>query len=109
DVPSASAHQASLDNRMHSRYASWSESPSNASSGTFTSVSTTRDSSAARRPIDGSASTSRPSVPDSTTNIAGPEPSTSAPMTNSSDSAARTTADFTPLRTNPPGTLLAFV
>src|SRR3712207_9346827 len=50
----------------------------------------------------------RPGVEDSTRNSAG-DPSRSAPTTNSSASAPRGTADFTPLSTKPSPSGTAFV
>ncbi len=55
---------------------------------------------AGRRPIAGSASTERPLAPDSTTNRAGPMPSASAAITNSSQSLARASSDLVPSRTH---------
>ena len=64
---------------------------------------------AARRPIAGSASTERPSAPDSTTNSAGPMPSASAATTKSSHSLARASSDLTPSRTQSSPSLRAVV
>ena len=63
---------------------------------------------AGRRPIAGSASTERPSAPDSITKSFGPSP-VSAATRKSSHSAARATSDLTPSSIHPPPSLRAFV
>ena len=64
---------------------------------------------AGRRPIAGSASTESPLAPDSTTKSAGPMPSASAAITNSSQSAARASSDLVPFRTHSSPFFLAVV